>query len=469
LSITGIPASVSADYLIVGGGAMGLAFADTLLDETSATMAIVDRHHAPGGHWNDAYPFVRLHQPSANYGVNSRPLGSDRIDDSGWNRGLYELASAAEVCAYFDAVMRQRLLPSGRVQYFPMCDYRGDGRFTSLVAGSEHRVEARVHVDATYMNVMVPATRGPLYEVAAGVACVPPNGLPLVRGAYRRYVLIGAGKTAMDAGLWLLGHGVPADAITWVRPRDPWVRDRASFQPGAFADDSIGRWAREMQAIAQSSSVDDLFARLEACGQMLRFDTAVRPTMFRCASVSLLEFEHLRRIRDVVRLGHVRRIDGDGMHLDGGRVACDARTLFVDCSADGLQRRPPVPVFAGNRLTLQAVRTCQQVFSAAFIGHVEARGGSDAEKNDLCAPVPHPGSDIDYLRVTRDNARNARRWARDPELQAWLQAARLNGFKSRKPSPAPAGAPAQPYFDAALAKVDAYLAAIDAPAAAAAD
>ena len=25
-----------------------------------------------GGHWNDAYDFVRLHQPAALYGVNSR-------------------------------------------------------------------------------------------------------------------------------------------------------------------------------------------------------------------------------------------------------------------------------------------------------------------------------------------------------------------------------------------------------------
>ena len=32
----------------------------------------------PGGHWNDAYSFVNLHQPSAFYGVNSLPLGANR-------------------------------------------------------------------------------------------------------------------------------------------------------------------------------------------------------------------------------------------------------------------------------------------------------------------------------------------------------------------------------------------------------
>ena len=47
---------------------------------SDATIAIVDRYHRPGGHWNVAYPFVRLHQPSSFYGVNSRVLGTEAID-----------------------------------------------------------------------------------------------------------------------------------------------------------------------------------------------------------------------------------------------------------------------------------------------------------------------------------------------------------------------------------------------------
>ncbi|MDF2462318.1 MAG: hypothetical protein K0Q43_553 [Ramlibacter sp.] len=64
------------DYLIMGAGACGMAFADSLVTNSKSTLAIVDRQHRPGGHWNSAYPFVRLHQPSAFYGVNSRALGS---------------------------------------------------------------------------------------------------------------------------------------------------------------------------------------------------------------------------------------------------------------------------------------------------------------------------------------------------------------------------------------------------------
>src|SRR5262245_52072374 len=58
-------ADIEADYLVIGAAATAMAFVDTLLRETAdATVVMVDRGHHPGGHWNDAYPFVRLHQPS---------------------------------------------------------------------------------------------------------------------------------------------------------------------------------------------------------------------------------------------------------------------------------------------------------------------------------------------------------------------------------------------------------------------
>jgi cation diffusion facilitator CzcD-associated flavoprotein CzcO len=65
---------IETDYLVIGAGAIGMAFVDTLLTDTEAQIVMVDRHHRPGGHWNEAYPFVRLHQPAAAYGVNSLEL-----------------------------------------------------------------------------------------------------------------------------------------------------------------------------------------------------------------------------------------------------------------------------------------------------------------------------------------------------------------------------------------------------------
>ena len=119
------------DYLLVGSGAMGMAFADILLAESDASVLIVDRYHQPGGHWTVSYPFVQLHQPSAFYGVNSVALGGNQVYATGWNRGLYELATKKEITSYFDQVMQRKFLPSGRVKYFPSCQYLGDGRFES--------------------------------------------------------------------------------------------------------------------------------------------------------------------------------------------------------------------------------------------------------------------------------------------------------------------------------------------------
>ena len=66
--------ALDTDYLGVGSGAAGMAFTDSLITETDARIVMVDRRSAPGGHWNDVYPFVRLHQPSLYYGVNDGQL-----------------------------------------------------------------------------------------------------------------------------------------------------------------------------------------------------------------------------------------------------------------------------------------------------------------------------------------------------------------------------------------------------------
>ncbi len=423
-------AVIEVDYLVVGGGAMGMAFTDVLLTETDATVAIVDRRARPGGHWNDSYPHVRLHQPSAFYGVNSRELGSGVKDQVGFNAGLYELASGTEVVSYFDHVLHQDFLPSGRVQYFPLSDHLGDGRFRSIATGAVTEVTASTTVDATYMNVTVPSMRAPQYAVAPGIRCVPPNDLAKA-GVLpaERYVVIGGGKTAMDACLWILEQGIDPDLITWVRPRDSWCLNRKNIQPGdEFYDNSVGGFVTQTEIAAAAETVDDLFDRLEAAGQLLRLDPTVRPTMYRCATVTESEIEALRAITDVVRLGRVERIDADEIVLADGTIPTGQNALHIDCTADGLERRPVVPVFDGDTITLQTVRTCQQVFSAAFIAHVEAAYDDQAIKNELATVVPHPNTDIDWMRVTLANGLNSARWREDAELSTWLREARLDAF-----------------------------------------
>lgn len=178
--------------------------------------------------------------------------------------------------------------------------------------------------------------------------------------------------------------------------------------------------------------------------------------MYRCATVTQAELEQLRRIDDVVRLGHVVRIEQDTIVLEDGRVPTSAITLHVHCAADGLAHRPSVPVFDGDAITLQAVRTCQQVFSAAFTAHVEATIEDEAEKNRICTPVPHPDTDIDYLRTTLADSNNLMQWMMNEELAQWLRNSRLDPFTAAPGEDVPEIDPGP--FLAALPKLERLLA-----------
>lgn len=420
---------LETDYLIVGSGAVGMAFADTLLTETDANIVIVDKHHKPGGHWNVAYPFVTLHQPSAFYGVSSRELSSGQKDQVGLNKGLNELASGAEVSAYFDNVMREQFLPTGRVQYFPMCEYLGDGCFVSTLNGQKYKVQAnKKTVDATYLKTTVPSTHKPGFKIDPDVRFMPLNDLPKITEKAPAYAVIGGGKTGIDACIWLLEHGVDPDTIQWIMPRDAWLIDRKNTQPTIeFFNDSIGAQASQMEAIANSESIDDMFSRLEQAGVFLRIDKDVWPEMFHGATISQLELEQLRRIKNIVRKGRVQQIHTNHIVLEKGSIDTVDGTVHVDCSASAISNLEIKPIFAGKLITPQTVRSYQPVFSAAFIAHVEVSYPEEV-KNKLCNVVPLPNTNTDWIKLTAAFMMNQHIWSQDEGLRKWLFENRLDGF-----------------------------------------
>ncbi len=431
------------DYLVIGSGAMGMAFVDTLLPQSDAQVLMVDRHLGPGGHWNDAYPFVRLHQPSAIYGVNSRALGSDAQETRGFNAGLYERATAAELLSYYQRVM-QDFLASGRVQYLPMCSYLGENaglhRIHMQVSGQARNVQVRRKiVDSTYFNTAVPSTHPPSYRVDPGVRCIAPNDLPRTATGHHRYVVIGAGKTALDSCLWLLENGATPAAITWVMPRDAWHYNRAQVvQAEGFAQQwlAINADLRLDGSDEDQQRVMQCFLTAESLGLMLRMDQSVIPSMFHGATVSPAEWEALRRLPHVVRLGHVQHLTHSHMVLEHGTVACDAgQTLYIDCSASAVQRRPTVPVFHGSRITLQMLRWPMPMFSAALTAYLEAQGWDDAHSNALSTPLRMPDAPSDWLRLSQHNSSNMQAWLEQPALLQWMLQSRLSGLAMAAPTP----------------------------------
>lgn len=424
---------LEADYLVIGTGAVGMAFVDTLLDESEASVIMVDNHHLPGGHWNDAYPYVRLHQPSHFYGVTSKPLGSGAIDEAGSNAGYYELASGAEVQAYFEQVMRQRFLPSGRVQYFPMSEYDGDSKFHNMMSGEEFTVQVNKRVvDSTYFKTSVPSRHVRAYSVNDEAKCIAPNELPTLAAQFDHFCILGAGKTAMDAGVWLLDHGTEADRVSWVCPRQSWLINRAVTQGSLeFFKESIGGFADQMEAVAQATSVDDLFDRLEACGFMLRIDKSKRPTMFHFATSSKGEVAQLQRIQNVIEHGRVQEINHDGLTMqNGSQISMAENTLYIDCTASAVDfsSTKTRPVFEPNLITIQGVRIPNPCLSGAVTAYIEANYDSDEERNRLCQPVSLPDDQISWLKTTLGNMMNQGSWANEPELNRWVQNNRLDGF-----------------------------------------
>jgi len=422
--------TLETDYLIIGSGAAGMAFADSLITETDAQIVMTDRRAAPGGHWVDAYSFVRLHQPSRYYGVNSVPLGSDAIETQGPEVGMYERASGAEIRAYYDRVMYRHLIPSGRVRFFPQCDYVGDNRIISRLSGETFDFQVRKKiVDATYLAPALPASTPPPFDVGDGVPLIPVDRLAHVTQRPERFVIIGAGKTAMDACVWLLENGVAPAAIQWIKPREAWLINRTYAQPGAFVGTLLEGIARQMEAAAQATSADDLFDRLEAAEQIRRVDQSVRPTMFRGATIGDWEIDLMRQIENVVRLGHVRRLEREQIVLDQGTIPTSPRHLHVHCAADGLPCQPALPIFAADRITLQPMRTGLVPFNAALIAFIESHRDDDAEKNRLCPPNPYPDVALDWARGTLIQMAADRMWSNEPDIAAWLERSRLNAMQ----------------------------------------
>ena len=421
---------VDTDYLVVGAGASGLAFADALVAEADVEVTVIDRRPGPGGHWLDAYPFVRLHTPSAYYGVNSLALGGDRIDEGGENAGYYERATGEEVSGYF-AEASARITATGRVRLLWRHESLGGGsdgeRVRDLSTGEVRDVAVRRRlVDARYLEASIPATHAAPFDVAPGARVIPVNDLPATAGLASRYAVLGSGKTAADACTWLLDNGVEPDRIRWIRPRDAWFYDRPHFQPLEQVGSIMEGISLDAEAAAQAANLDELFERLESSGRFVRIDPSMPATMYRGTMLSTRELEALRQITDVVRLGRVRRIEADRIVLERGETESGTDVLHVDCTALGLNNAPAAPIFQPRRIVLQQVRYLSPCFNSALIGFVEAHRDDDTDKNRLCAPNPYPSSIEDWPRLMRCTWKSEGRWLRESDVSAWMADSRLN-------------------------------------------
>jgi hypothetical protein len=420
--------TLDTDYLVVGAGAMGMAFVDALIDHADVHVTLVDRRYGPGGHWQDAYPFVQLHQASLFYGVASTVLGTGAVQQHGPETGLQERARRSEIQAYFDEILYRRFVGSGRVRFLPASEYQRDGDdhiVTSRVSGERTWVTPRRRVvDAAYLSPTIPATTAPPFGVADGARVIAVNDVPNVVDAPSEYVIAGAGKTATDAIVWLLGNGVDPDRIVWLRPRDPWMLNRALVQPDPAV--AIGLAADIMGAATDAASLDDLFVRLEDRGVMLRVDPDVIPTMAKTPTLGVWELDLLRRVERVIRHGHLRGVTTRELVFADTTVALAPDALVVHCAASGLQYPPMVPLWGPDAIRLQTIRVGFPCFCAALSGYVEATRDDDRERNRLCPPNLYGNRAAQWARMQARGTVAAATFGAEPDIAAWANACALN-------------------------------------------
>lgn len=248
-------ASTQCDYLVVGGGATGMAFVDSLLHHHAGnpSVVMVDKHPGPGGQWHDSYDFVRLHQPSAMYGVESEKL------ECGDNAASHR-ATREQILEYYAAV-QQKLEQRFDFKFYGGMEF--DFASSSLedatcvlkgVSKETVQIKAKKVVDARFLEPDLPVFVGPKFRFDSDrINVVPVNAIadsahkemigdegltsgnivrsstPAAAGTMK-YVVIGAGKTGMDACVYLqTAKGVNPEDIMWVMPNDAWITARENI------------------------------------------------------------------------------------------------------------------------------------------------------------------------------------------------------------------------------------------------
>jgi len=495
------------DYLIVGSGASPMAFLDTLLTELpDKKVVLVDKKVRPGGHWVDDYDFVHLHQPSIVYGIASQQL------EGNWAKLLFtkgmlpwvHRASKQELLDHFQKFVDSKC-ESGQVEYFPECVYDFSQTmdentkvvtFESIDGKETYEVEVREKlVNGVQGECIIPSLNPPAFPVDENIKLMTPNQVydlvdpdkseegflsklmlaALCPGkteipdkANRHFVVMGAGKTAMDTVVFLQEKlGVAPSDISWVISNDVWMLSRENSQ---------GPFGYVKALLDHNGDKDKAVLALEAEGQFVRLDPDVTPTRFRFPTVGKEEIKVMRKVDHKIRRGRVSAIKLDqntgdivvefekddwvipkSSNKEHIFVHCTSPGPFNDKASDGVIFRserdltldllfaPPISISMSCLAKLESARqkgTLDTEFGAELLG---IDGGASANKvlGELIQSVRLASRDVsvnveflDELKSSITQAMFVALVDKDPMVGVeWLKSNRLSmlsipGFKA---------------------------------------
>ncbi|MEM1147047.1 MAG: hypothetical protein AAGH49_04590 [Pseudomonadota bacterium] len=403
------------DYLITGSNVQTLAFAQSLLRDPDQTIALVDCHARPGAARLD---LSHAAVPAA-FGLPNQTFGK-------WD-AAHPKPGTRSASAYLDWVLQDRLLPTGRVRYFPRSVHWGSGRIETLDTGHlTHVTIAKKTVRTLAPNHPPWHAHIPCFRVEPGVNIMTARAAAALPSEdwdnAPQIAVLGAGRVAMNIALDLLGQGVPGERIVWVRNRDPWLLNADGLYH--TATDHAGRLvhaATILRNIARAVSTDEVCARLERLGLLLRLSPDIRPSVFRGVASTHDEVKRLQAITHIVRKGHVHGISPIGMLFDHGAEPMHVDSIYIDCTSSPPPQRARPPVFQDDLIHLQSMTLCPPGFDAALIGEIETLALTDQEKNDLCAPLPVARDAKDIIPALLGHLINQRIWMLDAAMGPWLQ------------------------------------------------
>ena len=415
-----------------------MAFTDALIDHADVRVALVDRRAAAGGHWLNAYPFVRLHQSSTFYGVASTLLGGGRIQQEGPRRGSTSGPTSRRSPPTTATCWRTGWWPPAGSSSSVGCDYVGGRTFVSLGSGERFEVSERCRiVDARYLAPDIPAELPPRFGVADGVRVIPVNDLVRTEESPSQYVVVGSGKTATDACIWLLARGVDPDAICWVRPREPWMLNRALIQPDPVI--YLGMVADMLRAAANGilpgCPVPRARGRRHRCCASTARSTptmAKAPTLGRLGAGAAADHRERRTPRP-------HRHGAPGPDRPRARDRSPSRTTPWSSTArpTACKMPPLVPIWRPEAITVQPVRAGFPCFGAALAGYVEATRDDDGVKNALCPPSSYGNTLTDWARMNVLGLRNSRAFGAEPDIRDWSHRVALNPARIPPEHPGP--------------------------------
>mmetsp|Transcript_8464 Transcript_8464/g.10702 ORF Transcript_8464/g.10702 Transcript_8464/m.10702 type:complete len:367 (-) Transcript_8464:166-1266(-) len=236
------------------------------------------------------------------------------------------------------------------------------------------------------------------FPIHESVIAKPVNGLTeeIKSGKFEKYLVIGAGKTGIDAIVHLLQNNIDPDCISWIISRDVWYIIRDKNFPTSDIDCQSGvyyKWITKslLDPFFKADSIIDYYVNMEKHGSFARLDPNLPyPKVFKGPTIDTDELKMIRSISNVVRLGRVTSITNEEVVLQAGRIPFSSEdTLVVDCMAFDFYGYHDIgrdfKIFRSNSIHLgPPTHVFNPSLTSSILGYLESKFHDDDAKNRFC-------------------------------------------------------------------------------------